>query len=149
MKKLLITLLILSFTIPLFAVTYLKTSGPTTLWSGDTLKQNTTLTASPIFVVSTFSYLHAWVYTANVADSTSYRLWYRFALSPSDTFCVPNDTLGAGVSSTIIRIVDQSWHYIAIDLPDTKPPYMQILATSHATAHGKRNRIWVKIFFSQ
>jgi hypothetical protein len=148
MKKLFLVALILTIVLPLSAVTYLKTTGPTTLWSGDTLKGNTTLTASPIFVVSPFAYLHAWVYTANAADSVSYRLWYRFALSPSDTFCVPNDTLGDGVSSTIIRIDDRSWHYIAIDLPDTKPPYMQILATSHATAHGNRARIWIKVYFS-
>jgi hypothetical protein len=153
MKKFFYSLLIITVLSFIFiptaqaTITYNRTAGPYVLYNGDTLKTSTTLTYPSMFIISGFQYCHLWVYTANAADSVSYRVWYRFALSPTDTFCALNDTSGTALSTTIMRVSDRGWHYIAFDLPDAIPPYMQFLVTSGA-GNGTRTKIYIKTYFS-
>ena len=148
MKKIFITLFILAITTMCFGTTYLRTAGPHTLYAGDTLKKSTTLTYSTVFLPANFQYLHVYLRTTNPVDSVSYRVFYRFALSPSDSFVVPGDSIGSNISSTIITVTDTLRHYYLLMLPDAMPPYMQILTASD-TLNGNRARIWIKLYFSQ
>jgi len=149
MKKIFISLLLITITTMCFGTIYLRTAGPHTLYAGDTLKKSTTLTSSAVFIPSCFNYLHVYLRTTNpAADSVSYQMYYRLALSPSDSFVVPGDSVGTDISSTIITITDTLRHYYVMKLPDAMPPNMQILFASDSN-QGNRTRIWTKIFFSQ
>lgn len=151
MKKILITLFILSgLIIPqLYSQSYLKSAGPYILFAGDTLATGKTLTYANTFIIPSFQYLHAWIKSTNPAESTKYRIFYKFALSPTDAFSVPNDTNGAEISSTIMNIGDTLHHYIGMELPDAIPPYMKVYVTSDGSDHGNRCRVWLKLYFTK
>jgi len=121
--------------------------GPGThnLWSGTTLKKNTTLTSN-IIHTGHWSYLGIWVKSTQkfTPDSIDFRLWFKGAMAKTDTFAYPSDTLGADSGSTIMRLSDTLWHYRTVQVPVA--PYTKILATSHATDHGDSSRIWVKLY---
>jgi hypothetical protein len=148
MKKIFISLFLIAITTVCFGMTYLRTAGPHTLYAGDTLKKSTTLTYSSVFIPSNFQYVHVYLRTTNPADSVSYQVYYRVALSPSDSFVVPGDSVGNEISSTIITVTDTLRHYYVMKLPDANLSYLQILTASDA-GQGNRARIWLKLYFSQ
>lgn len=148
MKKI---LLLVSLLVVFGSGQYLySVSGSYDLWSGDTLRGDSTKIADQTLLVSNFNYLHLWAKTTNPADSTNYRIYTKFALSPSDTFCVINDTTGTAVSTTILQLSDTLWHYRVIPLNDAtgRGPYMKVFMSA-LTDHGNRACVWAKIFLSK
>ena len=148
MKRFIISLFLFAIVSLSFGTTYLRTAGPHTLYAGDTLKKLTTLTYSTVFIPANFQYVHVYLRTTNPADSVAYVIFYRVALSPSDSFVIPGDSIGTDLSSTIITVTDTLRHYYVMKLPDAMPSYMQVLTASDG-GQGNRARIWLKLYFSQ
>jgi hypothetical protein len=145
MRKIL-SLLIILMVGSIFAVTVYSTPGPHSLWSGDTLKTNTTLTSTGILYMANFAKLNVWVKSTAPLESSNYRIYYKSSSALADTFASPADTVGVVISTTIMRVSDTLWHYRSVDVT---VPYLKIYLTSSATLNGNRTRIWLKAFLAK
>ena len=130
-----------------FAGDVFSTPGPHTVWAGDTLKKNTTLTDSDYVYMQDYDRVHVWVKSTNPADSTVYRLYYKTAFSLADVFAPTADSVADDVSTTLINVDDTLWHYRSVTVHEKL--FLNLKATSHATTHGNRCRVWLKILLSK
>jgi hypothetical protein len=138
-----ITIFIL-LALPLFAGV-IDYPGPVDVWTGDTLKKNTTLTAANLFYCSQLRNMHIWIKTTNPVDSTKYRLYYKVKFNMNDVLATPSDSVGSESGNTLIRVSDTLWHYRSIKVA---PQYIQLYLQSDASAHGNRARVWLKVYIS-
>ena len=116
--------------------------GPWALWSGDTLKKDSTKTSVSLHT-GHFAQFGIWLKSTNPADSTNYRVSFKGAFLASDVFAIASDTLGAESYATIMRVSDTLWHYCSVQPPCAT--YTKIFLTA-LPGHGNRCRVWFKTF---